>query len=74
MKVDYIVWLKSGQSVEACADEKVVDDLVNTWESTDERFRSIYHIADDDGVTVIKLSEICAIAKNRAESMKSSGF
>ena len=40
MKVDYLVWLKSGSCVEGRAESEAVDSLISTWQSRSTKQRA----------------------------------
>lgn len=71
MKVDYIVWLKSGECISGTAEEKAIDALNDGW--VNEKF-DFFCLTDDDGTVYIKLSEVEAVAKNHTENMAECGF
>lgn len=74
MKVDYLVWLKSGSCVEGRAESEAVDSLISTWQSRSTKQRAFASLDDEDRTATYELSNIEAIAKNRPEEMKTSGF
>ena len=73
MKVDYIVWLKSGRCVEGRAEESNVDYLIGRWRKRSWSLKTVF-LTDDDGISFFRLSEIEAIAKNRPDEEKQCGF
>lgn len=74
MKVDYLVWLKSGSCVEGRTESEAVDNLISMWQSRSTKQKAFASLDDEDGTATYELSNIEAIAKNRPEEVKTSGF
>jgi hypothetical protein len=72
MEYDYVVWLKSGESLAGTAEESEIDKLIAAWKRPlINRFCSVL---DSDGVTIFRATDIEAIAKNTPAEYKATGF
>lgn len=61
---EYMVWFKSGNSISGVADEDVADKLMQDFIEVDSDCRYLKGYLDEDGTTVIDLSQIEAISIN----------
>ena len=62
---EYIIWFKSGNSISGIVDEDVADKLMQDFIEVD---------LDEDGTTVIDLSQIEAISINNCNENNNIGF
>ncbi|EGT5474324.1 TPA: hypothetical protein KOS69_003345 [Clostridioides difficile] len=70
---EYMIWFKSGNSISGVADEDVADKLMQDFIEVDSDCRYLKGYLDEDGTTVIDLSQIEAISINNC-SENNIGF
>ncbi|HCQ5969088.1 hypothetical protein NMF83_19290 [Clostridioides difficile] len=71
---EYIIWFKSGNSISGIVDEDVADKLMQDFIETDSDCRNLKGYLDEDGTTIIDLSQIEAISINNCSENNNIGF
>ncbi|HBG2262592.1 TPA: hypothetical protein KPK07_002420 [Clostridioides difficile] len=71
---EYMIWFKSGNSISGVADEDVADKLMQDFIEVDSDCRSLKGYLDEDGATIIDLSQIEAISINNCSENNNIGF
>ncbi|MDX5661535.1 hypothetical protein SIM64_16580 [Clostridioides difficile] len=71
---EYMIWFKSGNSISGVADEDVADKLMQDFIEVDSDCRYLKGYLDEDGTTVIDLSQIEAISINNCSETNNIGF
>ncbi|UDN58247.1 hypothetical protein [Clostridioides sp. ES-S-0010-02] len=70
---EYIIWFKSGNSISGIVDEDVADKLMQDFIEADSG-RDLKGYLDEDGTTIIDLSQIEAISINNCDENNNIGF
>ncbi len=71
---EYIIWFKSGNSISGIVDEDVADKLMQDFIEADSDCRNLKGYLDEDGTTIIDLSQIEAISINNCSENNNIGF
>lgn len=71
---EYIIWFKSGNSISGIVDEDVADKLIQDFMEADSDCRYLKGYLDEDGTTIIDLSQIEAISINNCNENNNIGF
>ncbi|HBF4490728.1 TPA: hypothetical protein KOO02_003682 [Clostridioides difficile] len=71
---EYIIWFKSGNSISGVADEDVADKLMKDFIETGSYCKDLKVYLDEDGTTIIDLSQIEAISINNCSENNNIGF
>lgn len=71
---EYIIWFKSSNSISGIVDEDVADKLMQDFIEADSDCRYLKGYLDEDGTTVIDLSQIEAISINNCSENNNIGF
>lgn len=69
---DYIIWLKSGECISGTAKEEIIRQLQEQFVNShiDERIS----FSDADGIVVVDLNQVEAIAVNKQPAINKVGF
>lgn len=68
---DYIIWLKSGETISGVAEERIIKQLQSEFAKDCEE-KAIF--VDQDGEVVIDLNQVEAIAINKQPDANKLGF
>ncbi|HBF7128045.1 TPA: hypothetical protein KOU74_001994 [Clostridioides difficile] len=71
---EYMIWFKSGNSISGIVDEDVADELMQDFIEADSAYRDLKGYLDEDGTTIINLSQIEAISINNCSENNNIGF
>ncbi|EIS9402000.1 TPA: hypothetical protein UN993_003606 [Clostridioides difficile] len=71
---EYVIWFKSGNCVSGTTDEYVSDKLMKDFMGADSDCRNLKGYLDEDGTTIIDLSQIEAISINNCNENNNIGF
>ncbi|WLD27652.1 hypothetical protein CDIFMA2_15340 [Clostridioides difficile] len=71
---EYVIWFKSGNCVSGIADEDVADKLMQDFIEADSDCKNLKGYLDEDGTTIIDLSQIEAISINNCSENDNIGF
>ncbi|EIS9525885.1 hypothetical protein L0775_003873 [Clostridioides difficile] len=71
---EYVIWFKSGNCVSGIVDEDVTDKLMKDFMEADSDCRYLKGYLDEDGTTIIDLSQIEAISINNCNENNNIGF
>lgn len=70
---EYVIWFKSGNSISGIVDEDVADKLMQDFIETDSDCKDLKVYLDEDGTTIIDLSQIEAISINNCSENNNIG-
>ncbi|EGT3745363.1 hypothetical protein KLP19_18885 [Clostridioides difficile] len=71
---EYVIWFKSGNSISGITNKDVTDKLMKDFMEADSDCRYLKGYLDEDGTTIIDLSQIEAISINNCSENNNIGF
>lgn len=71
---DYLIWLKSGETISGTADEDTIKWLQKRFEDREYELEKIISFDDEDGTVALDVDRIEAITINKCLEDKKVGF
>lgn len=71
---DYLIWIKSGETISGTADEDTIKWLQKRFENREYELEKIISFDDEDGTVALDVDRIEAITINKCYENKQVGF
>lgn len=71
---DYLIWIKSGETISGTADEDTIKWLQKRFENREYELEKIISFDDEDGTVALDVDRIEAITINKCCENKQVGF
>lgn len=71
---DYLIWLKSGETISGTANENTIEWLQNRFKNREYELEEIISFDDEDGTVFLDMNKVEAIAINKCCEDRKAGF